>query len=466
MEPPVLKESKPKDGQRPKASMPPLVTGGLSPPDLSHKPRMPRSLTISDPLPPPRKKSPPISLRSHLLAPQHQKDTKEDIEVFRPKNENIATTSLVPPTSMPLEICRHSRGLFQTAIQQWHVAKEAYERWLSDLIISIGTPSQIFVEFADKPTYKTVIRQLLAHVGPSTLDMYSRAIAATLTWMTHFGITWSTLSLENLVAIIQQAKEAARQDVQAIRIQPPQLLRGLRWLARTALMSALANLVDGFLMTSFLKGTGQPKDRKEAVPIPMAVLLIWEQSIVNPQTSSWLVLLLGGFMLATWASLRFADLQRTEVSSLNLSRNIVRGICRLTKTTRTGQPFGIILAGLTATSSETSWVVSWLRKLQQAYTRSSPFKPDFIIPVLDSYDNPSFASPLSYAAALRALRWAVQTPWTTRKISSQEANNFTLHSLKVTLLSSAAQLRLPRQRDSSKGTTHRVRHNSTHEMMW
>ena len=52
-------------------------------------------------------------------------------------------------------------------------------------------------------------------------------------------------------------------------------------------------------------------------------------------------------------------------------------------------------------------------------------------------------APLSYSAALKALRWAVQTPWKDKNLKPEVAQNYTLHSLKVTLLSAAAQLRLP-----------------------
>lgn len=128
---------------------------------------------------------------------------------------------------------------------------------------------------------------------------------------------------------------------------------------------------------------------------------------------------------------------------MNLAPNTLRGLCRVTKTTKVGQPFAVILAGLTAFSSRTSWVQHWLIALQTAMERSHPFQPDFTIPVLDSYHSPSMKASLSYSAALRALRWAMQTPWKGNNIKPTAAQNYTLHSLKVTLLSAGAQLRLP-----------------------
>ena len=426
------------DAIRPRAKMPTLHVGGLAPPMLGNRPRSGLLIHHSEPYlpPPPRPLPKSLSLRPCVDPTLEMVQPTPIVEIVSPR-------SLVPPTSMPPDICRHSRGNFQTALQHWTKAKEQYEKWLAELIRSLGPISQIFVNFVDGSSYTVVIKQLLAPTGPSTLDLYSRAMDTTQVWMAHIGITWNELSLKFLVVILEHAKEASRSDVQSIRLQPPQLLRGLRWLAKTALMEDLANLLNSFLMASFLKGPGQPKDRKEAMPIPMIVLLRWEETILCPSSPQWLILLLGGFLLAAWGSLRYADLQRTDLSNLSLAKNVLRGICRLTKTTRTGQPFGISLVGMTAVSPQTCWVTFWLRTVQMALHRTKPFAPDFAIPVLNNYTEPIFAAPLSYASALKALRWAAQTPWMQRTLTAEMAHCLTLHSLKVTFLAAAAQLRLP-----------------------
>eukprot|EP00434_Breviolum_minutum_P044552 symbB.v1.2.039802.t1/scaffold6793.1/size15506/1 len=253
------------------------------------------------------------------------------------------------------------------------------------------------------------------------------------------------------VGVLAEAWELLKEQVLALSVDHPDTLnfRGdlhrfaYQWLAKTALMDDLQKLLNTFLISSFLKGTGNPRDRKEALPIPFAILVKWEEKIMEQKTDDWLTLLLGGFLLATWASLRFADLQRTEVSNFSLASNALRGLCRLTKTTRAGQPFAVSLGGFTTVIPRTGWVLCWLRAVHRAYHRSLPFKPDFVIPVLNHYQRPSFHSPLAYAGALRALRWAIQTPWTSRLLTPMEAQGYTLHSLKVTFLSAAAQLRLP-----------------------
>ena len=257
------------------------------------------------------------------------------------------------------------------------------------------------------------------------------------------GCSWEQLSRPILVHILLRVRVAARHDAQINRMQPKSLVRCLRWLAKTAEIPHLASLLESAIMGSFLKGPGDKMvERKEALPIPLAVLVAWELALRNNVVSNWVKLLLGGFLASVWGSLRFGDIQRCNISSLNLAEHTLRGSCFQTKVTKMGQPFAIILAGFTAASGKESWVSFWLQQVQVSCRAVSPFQPDFLIPACSSSATPVFETPLSYVAALRALRWALQTPWDSPLLSPAEAQQFTLHSLKVTLLSAAAQLRL------------------------
>lgn len=426
----------PRPAKRVCAPLRPL--GGLPRPPIGNKPRSAVPVFSRTSLQVPPRRPPPRSLQARPEnthpAPPHGAESQL---------EEPPVKGLVMPTSSPPDICRVSRLCFQTSMQTWSQAKQQYEVWLSKLILEIKTASLIYCNFAHQPTFKVVVTQLLSQIGPSTLDFYSKGVETMIVWMQFFDLTWESLSLQSLVAILCKAREAAKHDAQGIRIQPPHLLQSLKWLAKTALMQNLTDLLQGALITNFCKGTGVPKDRREAVPLPFMIIARWEETVADSSSPDWLKLLLGGFLLAIWSSLRYADLQRVDLQTLNLAPNTLRGLCRVTKTTKVGQPFAVILAGLTAFSSRASWVQHWLIALQTAMERSYPFQPDFTIPVLDSYHSPSMKAPLSYSAALRALRWAIQTPWKGNNIKPTAAQNYTLHSLKVTLLSAGAQLRLP-----------------------
>lgn len=260
--------------------------------------------------------------------------------------------------------------------------------------------------------------------------------------MSLFSVSWEHLNRSVLVSIFLKVRVAARHDAQINRMQPRSFIKCLRWLAKAAEMPALSGLLASELITSFLKGSGELSLRKEALPLPMAVVIAWEKAACSDSISQWVRLLLGGFLVAVWASLRFLDLQRCDISSINIADSCVRGCCFQTKVTKRGQPFALITAGFTASSFGDSWVEFWLQQLQASSRAVAPFKPDFLIPSLNSNESPAFETPLSYVAALRALRWAIQTPWASPLLSPAEAQQFTLRSLKVTFLAAAAQLRL------------------------
>lgn len=294
--------------------------GGLARPDVGVVPRGVAPVFSSTPLSLPPRRPPPRSLQNPIeAAPKHMQAV-----VTKPVDE-VPIKGLVMPTSSPPEICRVSRLCFQTSLQTWTKAKQLYEVWLGQLILEIKSASLIFCEFAHQPTFKVVITQLLSQIGPSTLDFYSKGIDTMIVWMQFFGVSWETLSLQSLVAILCQAREAAKHDVQGIRIQPPHLLQSLRWLAKTALMQNLTDLLQGALISNFCRGTGVPKDRREAVPLPFMILARWEDTVVNTSSPDWLKLLLGGFLLAIWSSLRYADLQRVDLQTLNLAPNTLYG---------------------------------------------------------------------------------------------------------------------------------------------
>ena len=81
---------------------------------------------------------------------------------------------------------------------------------------------------------------------------------------------------------------------------------------------------------------------------------------------------------------------------------------------------------------------------------------------------------MAYTQALALLRWAVQVPWLPQpssRLDPEEAQAFTLHSLKVALPSAAAQLRLPEELRRQQGH-HRLSSVQLHsrddtvESMW
>ncbi|CAE7937114.1 unnamed protein product, partial [Symbiodinium necroappetens] len=189
-------------------------------------------------------------------------------------------------------------------------------------------------------------------------------------------------------------------------------------------------------------------DRREALPIPWALISAWEFHVCTSGAPLTTKLILGAILLAVHGCLRFGDLQRIDFESLSLGRTALHGICYATKTTDKGQPFAVTLAGLTGRSTTAScWVLHWLHAMRTAidYMWSPGDVVDFVwlstAPELNAILE---LSPASYCTAMLALRWAATLPWLPpgQGLTAHEAAQLTLHSMKSTGLASAAQLRL------------------------
>ena len=121
-------------------------------------------------------------------------------------------------------------------------------------------------------------------------------------------------------------QDSQQEDRQAFKCKPQAALKALSWFHRKGQIASLSHLCLNPLVQAFSKEDG-PSDRREAMPLPLAVIVAWETKIREPTCPPALALLLGGFLLASHCSLRFGDLQRICVSSLTISSDALRGCC-------------------------------------------------------------------------------------------------------------------------------------------
>ena len=101
-------------------------------------------------------------------------------------------------------------------------------------------------------------------------------------------------------------------------------IKALRWLHRVAGVSIL-QVVYPAMINSFLIQK-IPRDRKEAPPLPLWILVQWERRALMSACSTSETVLLGSFLLMAWASLRFSDAQRTEMARMVLTAIDLRGM--------------------------------------------------------------------------------------------------------------------------------------------
>ena len=222
-----------------------------------------------------------------------------------------------------------------------------------------------------------------------------RGIAPCPVLQVHTRLFWhSSEHLDLLLVDLVRACENSRlEDRSSVRIAPRPMLKALSWLARIGQIEPLASLLSNPLAKAFASPQ-QPQERKEALPLPLAILASWERKVCAADCTHNLRITLGSFLLAAHTSMRFGDIQRIKIKEISLTQHALRGSCWATKTTKLGQPWACTLFGLTGRSAQSSWVIKWLKSLSEAVAQSisEPFslpEPDFIMPVFACVSHPS-----------------------------------------------------------------------------
>lgn len=147
-----------------------------------------------------------------------------------------------------------------------------------------------------------------------------------------------------------------------------------------------------------------------------------------------------------WSGLRFSDAQRSQLSTWQLDRTSLRGLTWRAKTCNTSTPFGVTLAGVLSHGSLT-WVHRFLMTLESMYEGQNPCEIDFTIPAFHQSESPRQPfEAMSYSEALYYIRFYMQLPWSGSPLATQvNSSSYSVHGLKTTLLSWAAQANLPEE---------------------
>ena len=136
----------------------------------------------------------------------------------------------------------------------------------------------------------------------------------------------------------------------------------------------------------------------------------------------------GTVLLCIWSSLRFGDGQHLHLQDLYIDADSVRGVAYRTKTKKY-MPFGCLVSGLCRMPLHQCWVFHWLHTMTSQVTlcRDTADYPDYIFLSLTT----GTVRPMSYAETLAQLRHLL-LQWD--RIPQEQCLQYTLHSMKVTLL--------------------------------
>ena len=345
----------------------------------------------------------------------------------------------VPFSFKPIAAPRQGRGLVlpyrargpSGVVTSVEMHKQTWElcmrQWTSirPLLLPI---SEVLVELELSANPDRLLRNLLGSVSENTLTRYLSSLRKFLLVAEDLALELQSLQQVNVADILLSLH---RGDVHISNA-----LKALRWAAK-ALRLKLPDLYGGLLLGVESRVLS---DRKEALPLPLFVLAAWERFLLSEEGETGFRLFIGALLLAVNASLRFSDCQHVLWSSLQAGRDCLRALSFRAKSSRRGMPFGLVSCGYYGDSSAFyhSWVCKYLFLLGCEWDHITERFGETVPDALFFLSDESEWRPMSYAQALSAFRGALVAAG----MSPSEASNYTLHSLKTTLLAALAQLQV------------------------
>ena len=300
------------------------------------------------------------------------------------------------------------------------------------LLSSLGDASQVNIDLRNSNSFKEHASRILDKFAASTVLKYMSSCSHFFKLLASLGYDLHTLSVGELADLLQVSSLSKSSDPSACGGKG--LLKALRWLANVAMVTSLQALTYHQVINAFIVAK-HIKDRQETAPFCLWLLYQFERRILQRSATQFEVAFLGATLVCIFGGLRFADSQRLPLRSLIIDASSLRGVCDRTKTSHHGQPWGLLISGLLSLGSFT-WVSKYLMVLDELWHRSGLESIDYLFFTL----NGDSISPMSYSEALKTLRYYIQCPWKSEQASGVAGINFTMHSMKTTLLAWAIQV--------------------------
>ena len=333
--------------------------------------------------------------------------------------------------------------------------REQMQAQLLVLVNLIGEHCQLFAILSASGHAPHHLKQLLAPFAASTLYRYISNCTAFADFVQAAHAPMHQLPVSLVVDFLYACSSSADQDRAVHRTSASSAVKSLRWLAKHIQWAALQACVHNSLVSSYCKQIAS-FDKREATPIPAALIAAWERILCAVHTPLTTKLILGAALLCIHSSIRFGDAQRVHWHTLQLSTQGLHAVAYATKTTKAGQPFACTWHGNTGRSAITSWLLQWLACIASlpASQQDNSSQPDFLFPHADMQCHAlPCVAPASFARTLLCIRWAAQSSdiCGPAALTPTEAFALTLRSMKSTALASAAQLELRRDDRLAQG---------------
>ena len=227
----------------------------------------PRSLVYSRPPTPPIADGiKPLGLITVKDLPSRQQATSES----RPRQPSKPPAPQVP-TAGP-------RGLVSRASQENNRKEACLLEW-QEILHLMGSASGLQSSLANSKYPQALLKKSLEKFTAGTLERYLAAAKQFLDFLGLSNRSVESIDVAFLADFLHACENSLEEDREICKIGPRPILKALSWLGRNADVSALQPLLQASLIRAFL--TQPTSDRKEALPLPLAVVVEWEKYICS-----------------------------------------------------------------------------------------------------------------------------------------------------------------------------------------
>ena len=283
------------------------------------------------PKPPPVfSKKPSISTASHHVGGKPCPDLRwprkslstSSLKACPPKVPLDCSFAAQPPSLAPVpkSLCvPQARAPYMvTAASLAQSRRQKSHDQFGDIVHRVGTHCELHDILAASKHPAAHVQQLLASFAVNTLYRYLACCLTFIDFMHAQHLSFATVPVAVMVDFLHASAASKQQDRAVHRSSSNTAIKALRWMAKHIQWHALSACMHNALVTAYSKQIDS-YDKKEAVPLPLALLVMWELLLCTPDTPLTTKLVLGAALLCTRASIRFGDAQRVKRGSLQLS---------------------------------------------------------------------------------------------------------------------------------------------------
>ena len=164
--------------------------------------------------------------------------------------------------------------VFTTRAQNATRKQRSISRFLR-ILLTIGCASTLLAQLHNRPTYEALKKNTA-----STLDRYLRCVEQFLDYLNMWQCNIGDCTWPCVADYLHSAQQSKICDRACQRTPPVMCVKALRWFAKHAQVEGLAAAMYMPIISAYTL-RDEPRDRREAMPLPMACVIAWEQCVCN-----------------------------------------------------------------------------------------------------------------------------------------------------------------------------------------